>query len=108
MLNFDYKVYDGSLKLLIVTTSNLARQFVDVYLSPQNIEKSSLEIGHIAQKKTKAETSIDLQRSIPAEKHEEDSIVARFFKISAHVLHCHVNDDIPSDDLNDFASVVSL
>ena len=94
--------------MLIVSTSSLAKEFVDVYVSPENINRSHVEIGHITQQKIlNTDSSVDLEEDVPMAKHEEDSIVAKLFKISDSVLHCHVMKEISSDDLNEFTGVVS-
>jgi len=49
-LNFDFKEYNGSLKLLVVTTSNISSNFIDVYLSPEKELSSGLEVGQIVEK----------------------------------------------------------
>ena len=44
-------------KLLVVTTTNLAAQFVKVYLSPQNIDGDiHAQVGHIVQKEIPKDT----------------------------------------------------
>ena len=60
-LNFDFKEYNGSLKLLVVTTSNISRNFIDVYLSPEKAVNSGLEVGQIVEKQVlSTESSMNL------------------------------------------------
>ena len=96
-------------KLLVVTTTNLAAQFVKVYLSPQNIDGDNhAQVGHIVQKEIPKDT-----RSNPSNGHarlskdkKEDSVVAKLFRLSKDVLHCQVVTGISSDNSNEFTSVL--
>ena len=102
------KKYNGNLKLLIVTTSNLSRNFIDVYLSPEKLENSKAEVGQIIEKQIlSTESSTNLEEDSNC-KNIQDRVVARFFKISENVLHCYVTDQIPDEELNNLTSVVSI
>ena len=83
-----------SSKILIITTTNLAKTFVDVYVAPQgtNVE----EIGHITEQEKISEHE---------SKNIEERLVAKLYRISDSVIHCSV-EQIPADDLNNFTDVV--
>lgn len=92
-----------------MTTTNLATQFVSVYLSPQNIHHESYrEVGHIVQKQTSKEDKSNLSNGHAGLENveKEARVVANFFRLSKHMLHCHVTVNISSDNLNDFISVL--
>ena len=107
-LKLDLKEYNGNLKLLVVTTSQISKHFVDVYLTPENVETSALEVGQIIEKQVlSTESSTSLEEDTNCE-NIQDRVVARFFKISDYVLHCCVNEGIPDEELNAVTAVVSI
>ena len=107
-LKLDLNEYNGNLKLLVVTTSQISRNFVDVYLTPENVETSALEVGQIIEKQVlSTESSTSLEEDTNC-KNIQDRAVARFFKISDYVLHCCVNEGIPDEELNAVTGVVSI
>lgn len=101
-LDFDFKQYAGSLKLLIVTTSNLSKQFVGVYLSPINEDKLNADVGQITEKETLNAEKLVEPKSQNSDKILVGRIVARFFKISESVLHCHIPEELCPEDVNKF------
>lgn len=105
-LNFDFKAYNGNLKLLIVTTSNISKNFVDVYLSPEKAENSKIELGQIIEKQVLSTDSSTNLEDNTDNKDIQDRVVARFFKISDYVLHCYVTNEIPDEELNNLTSVL--
>ena len=107
-LKLDFKEYNGNVKLLVVTTSQISKNFVDVYLTPENVEASALEVGQIIEKQVlSTESSTSLEEDTNCE-NIQDRVVARFFKISDNVLHCCLSDGIPDDELNAITAVVSI
>ena len=107
-LNCDFKDYKGTLKLLIITTSSISRNFVDIYLSPEKAGNSNIEVGQIIEKQVlSTESSTNLEDDTNY-KNIQDRVVARFFKISDYALHCYVTDEIPDEELNNLTSVVSI
>jgi hypothetical protein len=94
--------------LLIVTTSNISKNFVDVYLSPEKAENSKIELGQIIEKQVLSTDSSTNLEDNTDNKDIQDRVVARFFKISDYVLHCYVTNEIPDEELNNLTSVVSI
>ena len=96
-------------KLLVVTTTNLAAQFVKVYLSPQNIDGDNYaKVGHIVQTEITKDAGSNPSNghaSLTKDKRE-DPVVARLFRLSKDVLHCQVVTAITSDNSNEFTSVL--
>jgi len=84
-----------SSKILIITTTNLAKTFVDVYVAPQGTDDIE-EIGHITEQEKLSEHE---------SKNIEERLVAKLYRISDSVIHCSV-EQIPADDLNNFTDVV--
>jgi len=84
-----------SSKILIITTTNLAKTFVDVYVAPQGTDDIE-EIGHITEQEKLSEHE---------SKNIEERLVAKLYRISDSVIHCSV-EQIPADDLNNFTDVL--
>jgi len=100
-LNSNFSEYNGSLQLLIVTSTKLAKHFVDVYIAPKNSDNSSVEVGQIIEKEKLANNEPDGLEP----KDVQGRTVARFYRISDTVLHCNV-EELHADDLNTFSDVL--
>jgi len=99
-LKLDSESYNG-LRLVIVTTSQLSADFVRVYLSPNEIDANVSETGKIieSEKFENLECHTDNNYSNGDLKQRT---VAKLYKISDTVAHCHVCEQLSDDDVNKF------
>ena len=95
----------NELRLLIVTTSQLSADFVRVYLSPNEIDANVSETGKIieSEKFENLECHTDNNYSNGDLKQRT---VAKLYKISDTVAHCHVCEQLSDDDVNKFTQEV--
>jgi len=100
-LTSNFSEYHGTLQLLIITSTDLAKHFVDVYIAPKCADDGNVEIGQITEKEQLANNAPNSLE--PKNIHERK--VAKFYRISDTVLHCNVKE-IPADDLNNFSDVL--
>ena len=96
-LDLDSGKVNGSLQLLIITTTNLAKHFVEVYITPKD---NGTVIGQITEKELLHNVSNDI-----GSENIKTKVVARLYQISNDVIHCNV-DQIQADDLNNFIDAV--
>ena len=97
-LHLDSEKCNGSLQLLIITTTNLAKSFVEVYITPK--DNNGTVIGQISEKEHIHNVSNDINSESIKTK-----VVAKLYQISDDVIHCNV-DQIQGDDLNNFIDEV--
>ena len=97
-LDLDSEKVNGSLQLLIITTTNLAKHFVEVYITPK--DNNGTVIGQITEKELLHNVSNDI-----SSENIKTKVVARLYQISDDVIHCNV-DQIQADDLNNFIDTV--
>ena len=97
-LNIDSDKCSGSLQLLIITTTNLAKNFVEVYITPK--DNNGTVIGQITEKEHLPNVSNDINSE-----NIKTKVVAKLYQISDDVIHCNV-DQIQADDLNNFIDAV--
>jgi len=99
-LKLDSESYNG-LRLLIVTTSQLSADFIRVYLSPNEIDANVSEAGQIIESE-----ELENQEWHTDNNHSNGDLkqrtVAKLFKISDSVAHCHVCEQLSDDDINKF------
>jgi len=93
-LNIDSDKCSGSLQILIITTTNLAKNFVEVYITPK--DNNGTVIGQITEKEHLPNVSNDINSE-----NIKTKVVAKLYQISDDVIHCNV-DQIQADDLNNF------
>ena len=95
----------NELRLLIVTTSQLSADFIRVYLSPNEIDVNDNEAGQIIESE-----KLENQECHADNNHSNGNLkkrtVAKLFKISDIVAHCHVCEQMSDDDINKFTQEV--
>ena len=103
-LKLDPESYNG-LRLLIVTTSQLSADFIRVYLSPNELDANVSEAGQIIESE-----ELENQECHTDNNHSNGDLkqrtVAKLFKISDSVAHCHVCEQLSDDDINKFTQEV--